>query len=431
MAGDAVGQTTTDEGPLSNPWPFLTAGLWASALAAVLHGVAPLSPTVDAILLGVRLVLFGAGLLAAAGGVVIRPGEPAVLGAAAGATFLARLALNGEWDTIRLLLGLMTALALAAALLMLLPRVVRRGVVSVVILFHFAGILVAVLSVAPPSGQGSWLVGQVWTRVYRPYLQFMYLNNAYHFYSPEPGPATLLWFRVEYADGTARRTKIIDRDLYPLDLEYQRRLSLTESTNQLEPPPAVMTQALQRLQQNRLSAGLAAGGIPPHPEILITLQYRLPNLFSRKMIESYARYVARTTPHPTDPTQPVTGVKIYRVVHRILGADELSRGLHPLDPTTYLAYYQGDFEPDGKLKETCMKTGWTDSGYDVLEQDPYLYWLIPILREPPPSQQSPEPQTFRVRVGDQRPPPAKAKDLPVTNYVKIHAGDKDDGGDEW
>ena len=26
----------------------------------------------------------------------------------------------------------------------------------------------------------------------------MYLNNAYHFYSPDPGPATYVWFRIFY-----------------------------------------------------------------------------------------------------------------------------------------------------------------------------------------------------------------------------------------
>src|SRR5262249_51727018 len=27
-----------------------------------------------------------------------------------------------------------------------------------------------------------WLSTQIWTRIYRPYLEFLYLNNAYHFY---------------------------------------------------------------------------------------------------------------------------------------------------------------------------------------------------------------------------------------------------------
>jgi hypothetical protein len=427
MTSSVVDHPCADEGPLSNPWPFLLVGLGAGALACLLHHqLRSASASVDSILSGVRLVLLGVGLLAAAGGVVIRPSSPAVLATAAVAVFLARLGMNREWDTVRLLLRAMAALALVAALLMLLPRPLRRVVVSVAILFHFSGILTAVLSVPPPGRPVNWVVGQAWTRVYRPYLQFMYLTNAYHFYSPEPGPATLLWFRVEYADGTARRTKIIDRDLYPLDLQYQRRLSLTESTNQLDPPPTVMTKELEKLLEKRVGQK-----IPPHPQLLVTLQYRQPNLNSQKLLESYARYVARTTPHPTDPTQPVTGVKIYRVVHNILGGDEFSRGIHPLDPTTYMAYYQGDFEPDGRLKESSMKVAWTQDGYTVVDQDPYLYWLIPILREPPTGQKNQETQPVREATADQHAKPAKLEDVPVTNYVKIHAGDKDDGGDVW
>jgi hypothetical protein len=149
------------------------------------------------------------------------------------------------------------------------------------------------------------------------------------------------------------------------------------------------------------------------------------------MLETYARHVARTTPHPTDPTLAVTGVKIYRVIHRILGADEFSRGLHPLDPTTYLAYYQGDFEPDGTLKATCLFDEWTPTGYVVHHQDPYLYWIIPIVREQPPEPSAPEPRAFRTLLGKESSRPVTIQELRVRNYVKFHAGDKDEGGDEW
>ena len=32
--------------------------------------------------------------------------------------------------------------------------------------------------------------------MFRHYLLFTYMNNAYHFYSPDPGPPTLLYRRV-------------------------------------------------------------------------------------------------------------------------------------------------------------------------------------------------------------------------------------------
>ena len=41
---------------------------------------------------------------------------------------------------------------------------------------------------------------QIWTRIFRPYLEFMYLNNAYHFYAPDPSTSSYLWFRVIFTD---------------------------------------------------------------------------------------------------------------------------------------------------------------------------------------------------------------------------------------
>ena len=39
-------------------------------------------------------------------------------------------------------------------------------------------------------------------RVYRPYLNLLYMTNAYHFYSPDPGTSSVMWFAVYYDDGT-------------------------------------------------------------------------------------------------------------------------------------------------------------------------------------------------------------------------------------
>ncbi len=56
------------------------------------------------------------------------------------------------------------------------------------IVLHFLGIGTAVsIAVRRPLGSFS----RRGPRIYQPYLEFMYLNNAYHFYSPEPGPGQL------------------------------------------------------------------------------------------------------------------------------------------------------------------------------------------------------------------------------------------------
>ena len=103
----------------------------------------------------------------------------------------------GQLDSMGLLCRGGAVCALAGAFLLLLPESGRRVALVCGAAFHFCGILSAVFSVPPPGGNAPWLVQQAWVRVYRPYLQFVYLNNAYHFYSPEPGPPSFMWYRLD------------------------------------------------------------------------------------------------------------------------------------------------------------------------------------------------------------------------------------------
>ncbi len=385
MASHEVFPADTGEGPFTNPWPALWAGLTAAGLALLWFQF--LGPWATP----VRLVFLGVGLLAAGGAVAIRPSSPRVVALAGVAAGLAWGGMSPEWDSVRLVVSVLGVVALAAALLLLLPRLLRRLVVSLLVVLHFGGILCAVLSVPPQP----WLAAYLWTYCYRSYLEFMYLNNAYHFYSPDPGPASLLWFRIQYADETARWVKLPNKGDFPLAINYQRRLSLAESTNQLMANPAGFD---FRLDQ-RMRAGNERG-IKMHPDIAPVFQLREPNPYSKGMLKTYARHVAHAYPHLEQSETPVTGVKVYRVIHTIPPARDFANGIDPLDETLYLPYYQGEFDPDGNLKDP---------------QDPFLYWLIPILREDKPS-------VFRAGVGAAR--KADRRDYEIKDYFKIHAGDR-------
>jgi hypothetical protein len=368
---------------LKSPWPLLLAGVSAVTLGTFLSRMTSVPGSAVALLLG-------GGLLGTAGAVVLRPRSAPVLGLAAVACSVTSWGMPADWDSLQLFLAVLTFVTAAAAVLVLLPRAVGQAVVSLLILFHFGGIVTAVTAVPPPGGQPPWLVHQVWTRLYRPYLQFLYLNNAYHFYSPDPGPACLLWSRVEYADGSSRWVNVPNREEHakdPMALEYYRRLSLTESTNQLLPPGPVPPQVAQR----RLLAG-PLWGLPTPDEIVLEIpgvpQYRVPSDYSQRLLRCYAAFLARAYP-PADPAVSVRGVKVYRVVHGMISPGQLARGMSPLDPTLYLPYYQGEFDPQGNLKDP---------------NDPLLYWLIPILKSD--------------RAGE------------VFNGVAVHAESKPGGGDQ-
>jgi hypothetical protein len=337
---------TDPEGKLfRNPWPALLTGLAANAVACVwflaFHRQA--------------LPLLLAGLLVTGAAVAIRPCSAVVLGLAAISALFACIGF-GTWDSARLLAGVLCVVAAVAAIIVLLPRGVQRTIVSLMIVLHFFGILTAVSSVPPTPALMNW----AWTYFYRPYLQFMYLNNAYHFYSPEPGPGILVWFYVRYEDGSADWYKIPDRSQNPLLQEYQRRLSLAESTNQLLPVMPIVSEVYQR----RAIAG-QRDGIPLYPSAAmdVTAQRREPNPYSKKIIETYARFVAHLRARETGKT--VNGVKVYRVVHNLPTPPEIRDGVDPTEKNFYYPYYQGEFTTEGQLKNAL---------------DPYLYWVIPIVK---------------------------------------------------
>lgn len=376
MDSEGLESVETRQRPISNPWPALFGGLAANAAACVWFRIFGSQ----------ALLLVVPGLLATGAAVAIRPRSSLVLGGAAVSGLLGCWGL-AAWDSAQLLVGVLSAVAAFAAVVLLLPRMVQRAIVSVLIVVHFVGILSAVASVPPTPALMNW----AWAYFYRPYLQFMYLNNAYHFYSPEPGPGTLVWFYVRYDDGSADWYKIPDRSQNPLILEYQRRLSLAESVNQLQPAAPVAPELVQR---RALAA--KADGIQPYPGMDASMQRREPNTFSKDKVKTYARYVAHLKARETGKT--VRSVKVYRVVHGIPKPEEIAAGADPTQGHFYYPYYQGEFTPDGEM---------------IDPNDPYLYWIIPIVR-------THDPAAFRA--GTLRPAP-NDKDLQfeIVNLLEEHA----------
>src|SRR5207244_5959125 len=122
--------------------------------------------------------------------------------------------------------------AAIAAVLMAVPQTYRRVGVSLLVLFHFGGILVAVTNA--PAGKVAWLDQAASVYVYRPYVRFIYMTDPYHYYSPDPGSSRLLWFCISYQNGERRWSKIPrnpeDR-IDPAGLTYHRRWVLAGKTD--------------------------------------------------------------------------------------------------------------------------------------------------------------------------------------------------------
>lgn len=296
------------------------------------------------------------------------------------------------WDTIQLLLAVMTFVALVASPLMVISQPARRLVVSLLVVLHFAGMTTAVLAVPPLP----WVFGQLWTRIYRPYLEFMYLANAYHYYSPEPGPASYLWFRLIYLDDKHKEHgvwyKVPDfdergRPTTTLSLQYNRLLALTENITHGTPQTGnfevvkegdnvkvVPTRAVEQRSKYAPGykpalgqAGPPAGSllIPFHPLLPPQQQYIVPYQNVKELIASYAKHVCRL-PHPEHPDWAIVAAKVYKIVHQIPPEGPFINGVDPTEPYFYRPYFYGEFSPDGLLLEP---------------NSPFLYWLLPILED--------------------------------------------------
>jgi hypothetical protein len=386
--------------PWPGPWQVLAAGL-AGELAGWLWSVALAAfwPPGRGLLAGAGLVALGSAvalrLARAAPRAEDRLASAALLALAALGAGLASLALDPPWDSLGLLARLLALAAVGGALLAALPWRARLAALSALILFHFAAVLTAVLTVPPPNAPPPWLASQLWTRVFRPYLLLTNLNNGYHFYSPEPGPMTLLWFRVSYADGTSRWLRLPDHRTSRNHLETRRAGALAVSLAQAG--EVVPPDRYQQIAERRRRADVPLARMPEER------QFRPPGPGARMLLRSYVRRVARTTPHPDDPGRPVTAVKAYLVEYSNAPVSEFQAGGDPLDPALYFPYFLGEFDAEGELQTPA--------------DDPLLYWLIPILREP---------------VGEPPPPAPGARPTPprtrLVNYLRIHAGDGDEEG---
>lgn len=97
-----------------------------------------------------------------------------------------------------------------------------RRLVSVVLAYHLAAIIIAPAAVSPSSQ----VVQSTW-RYFRPYLQFFYLNHGYHFFAPEPGSSTLVGYTLEFPDGTTQVGRFPHRGIAPR-LLYHRHFMLSE-----------------------------------------------------------------------------------------------------------------------------------------------------------------------------------------------------------
>jgi hypothetical protein len=252
----------------------------------------------------------------------------------------------------------------------------------------------------------------------------MYLNNAYHFYSPEPGPTTFLWFRMIYKDNEGNEAgawyKVPDMDEegnhhHPVTLEYQRMMAMTDNCNATEASPpvlvtnkegqSVVADYVRRRQEasdpkQKIGVERPKLVVPFHPFVPQVQQFSMPSDLARKVIRSYARHVAYAkADNPDLPGSKLVAVKVYRVVHMIPPVYQFAKAETPMpanDPVLYRPYYVGTFDPEGKLLDAPEYK----DGVALKLGDPFLYWMLPILRVDPDKVESTIRDYARKHAGD-------------------------------
>jgi hypothetical protein len=386
------------------------------ALAAAL-GVASSGPGAVS---SARAALVFVGAVATGFGVWLRPDrwEAWAVGTAA-AALAAAAGVPDSWDSFRLLFFIFASaagfrLAIAAA------PAWRVRLVTAYILFHFAGIFCAVTAPSPTP----WLIDQAYLRVYNQYLQPIYMRNAYHFYSPEPGPASVLAALVKTENGTETTATGEVRKKYdtrwvvmprrpahvldPLAISYFRRLSITDRLSRSNTDFTSSAGAFEKtdVRQRRYKLTLPGSDpfFPLHPTEPEFLQYRMPSPEgARFLIPSFAQHlILEHTPTPEAAAR--TTLKMYRLEHRTLPVEALvgfgnpdGQPTDPYNPMTYRPYFLGEYrltsaDPSHPRK---ARVELVDPQADM------LYWLIPILPNPAPGP------------GDKK---------PHVDYLSIHAG---------
>ena len=299
--------------------------------------------------------------------------------------FVITNSMDASWDSLILASSVFTGVSLFIGIFVLLPLLAKKTTAICFVLFHFASIISAVTSIEPPNAPASWLATNLWAYYFRHYLTFAYLNNAYHFYSPEPGPPALLWSKIQYEDGTFRWFKIPNRTESPIQMHYQRMLSVTESTNVASShSPDNWEEKLQR----RNLAGLANQPqiTPLNRSMSQSYMFKEPADYSKRMLLSYALYLTKKFAHPSDkPSINIDNIKIYRVTHSIITPGDMSRGENALDPTLYYPYFMGSFDKNANL---------------INPNDPFLYFLLPITRNSNPNEPTVLNHSLDVHAGD-------------------------------
>ena len=111
-------------------------------------------------------------------------------------------------------------------------RRLGRGVLNAWLAFHCIALFIAPAAMPPASP----VFRNAWEWVHG-YLEALYINHGYHYFAPEPTSASLLGFRLTFADGREEVGRLPHKKIAPR-LLYHRYFMISEqfgASERLEP----------------------------------------------------------------------------------------------------------------------------------------------------------------------------------------------------
>lgn len=210
------------------------------------------------------------------------------------------------------------------------PPFFVKLIVSLILLFHLSAILVHVL-----AGGGPFVMKQL-SSWYRPYLKTMWLDNAYRFYAPDPGPTEVLWYHLQYNDGSTRWTQVPRREDFYLRMPFQRHMSIALLGSMMTwqepiPPKDDAASVASVLVNNRPAMRQV---LSPNGEIFF---------------RSYARHVARVEKeHPVSKAELIS-MDCYLVKYEIRSPMQMRLNVDMYDPRNVRIQFVATFSTDGLL----------------------------------------------------------------------------------
>ncbi|MFV0444239.1 MAG: hypothetical protein ACK5Q5_11780 [Planctomycetaceae bacterium] len=108
-----------------------------------------------------------------------------------------------------------------------------KPLISAWLLYHVVGIALYPAAILVPA---RGLLSTVSNLFYERYMEGLYMVQGHRFFAPEPGPGTLIAYRIERSDGSVEENSFPRRDIAPR-LLYHRYFMLSERVQDVGDEP--------------------------------------------------------------------------------------------------------------------------------------------------------------------------------------------------